>query len=64
MLVFSRETQVYQQRLSQVPQLKAYTFVIGLPNSANTCYMNSAVQVIANIKPIHEYFVIQKLFAK
>ena len=30
----------------------------------NTCYMNSALQVIANIKAIHEYFITSKLHEK
>ena len=57
MLVFSRETQVYQHRLSQVPQLKSYSFVVGLPNSANTCYMNSLLQALSGCSHFMLYAV-------
>ncbi len=30
----------------------------------NTCYMNSALQVVANLKLFHEYFVQSGLYAR
>lgn len=37
---------------------------VGLYNLGNTCYINSAMQCIANIKLMHDYFVRDKLYLR
>jgi hypothetical protein len=37
---------------------------IGLHNLGNTCYLNSALQIVANLKLFHEYFVLTGMYAR
>ena len=33
-------------------------------NLGNTCYLNSALQIVANLKLFHEYFVLTGMYAR
>ena len=37
---------------------------VGMQNLGNTCYMNSAMQVLFNLKALHDYFLVNKTHMK
>ena len=52
--VFSTEA-IRTNRMSAQGTLKKYTFAVGLPNVANTCYMNSLLQALSGCTQFTTY---------